>query len=68
MIVTHGDRGASQGFEIDRVESQNGKTRIILKDDPGLRVSGDTTTEIFFPRRRFTGPNKFVIYNRAATD
>jgi hypothetical protein len=68
MIVTLGEGGASEGFEIDRVETRDGKTRILLRDDPGLRMSGKATTEIFFPRRKFEGENRFVIYARAATD
>ncbi len=60
MIVTHGN-GYTHGYEIDRVEKQDGKTVSVLTDDHGLRIEGDKTTEIYFPRREIEGSNSFVI-------
>jgi len=67
MLVALGDGGVTDAFEIDRVESREGKTWVLLKDETGLRTEGATTTEIFFPRRTFTGENKFLIHARAMT-
>ncbi len=60
MIVTHGN-GYKHGYEIDRVEKQDGKTSIVLTYDHGLRIEGDKTTEVYFPRREIEGTNSFVI-------
>ncbi len=60
MIVTHGN-GYKHGYEIDRVEKQDGRTIIMLTDDHGLRIEGDKTTEVYFPRREIEGTNSFVI-------
>jgi len=60
MIVTHGN-SFTHGYEIDRVEKQDGQTKIVLTDDHGLRIEGDKTTEVYFPRRAIAGTNTFVI-------
>ena len=60
IIVTHGN-GYTHGYEIDRVAHTDGKSVIILADDHGLRISGDVTEECYFPRRKITGVNRFVI-------
>ncbi len=65
MIVTHGD-GHTHGYEIDRVERHDGGSLIVPAGDHGLRIDGDTTTEVFFPRREFTGANRFSIPLAAA--
>lgn len=67
MLVALGSGDTSEAFEIDRVAVRDGQTWVFLKDDPGLRMSGGTTTESFFPRRHFTGENRFTIYSRATT-
>jgi hypothetical protein len=60
MIVTHGN-GYTHGYEIASVEHRDGKSMIVLRDDHGLRISGDETEEWYFPRRKMTGSNRFVI-------
>ncbi len=60
MIVTHGN-GYTHGYEIDRVENQDGKAVVILTDDHGLRLDGNVTEEVYFPRRKIEGTNSFVI-------
>ncbi|MBU0610610.1 MAG: heparinase II/III-family protein [Armatimonadetes bacterium] len=60
MIVTHGN-GRTHGYEIDRVERREGRTFIILTGDHGLKVEGETTTEVFRPQRQINGVNTFVI-------
>ena len=60
MIVTHGN-GLTHGYLIDRIERREEGATIVLADDHGLRISGPTTTECFFPRRTFGGPNTFVV-------
>ncbi len=65
MIVTHGD-GHTHGYEIDRVAEENGRTAVVLVNDHGLRIEGDRTTEVFFPRRSIRGRNTFVIPVAAA--
>lgn len=60
MIVTHAS-GHKHGYEIDRVEKRDGKTVIVLTSEHGLKIEGDATKEIYFPRRTFKGKNTFVI-------
>ncbi len=66
MIVTHGN-GYKHGYQVDRIEKQSGETVIVLTMDHGLRIEGDTTTEVFFPRREIAGTNTFVIPLAAST-
>jgi hypothetical protein len=61
MIVTHGSSGYTHGYQIKSVERREGKTIIILTDDHGLKIEGDETKEIYFPRRIFKGANRFRI-------
>ena len=65
MIVTHGN-GLTHGYEIDRVEQHDEKTVIVLSDDHGLRIDGDTTKEAYFPQRDIKGENTFVVPLAAA--
>ncbi|MGI5819521.1 MAG: heparinase II/III domain-containing protein [Armatimonadota bacterium] len=60
LIVTHGN-GFTHGYEIDRIEQIDGRSAIILTDDHGLRIDGETTEEMYFPRRTIEGPNTFTI-------
>ena len=60
MIVTHAN-GFKHGYEINRVETRNGKSTVVLTADHGLRIEGDTTREVYFPRRTIEGRNSFVI-------
>ncbi len=60
MIVTHGN-GFTHGYEIDRVETRDGKKVIVLTHDHGLRIDGDTTQEVYCPLREIKGRNSFVI-------
>jgi hypothetical protein len=64
MIVTHGD-GHTHGYLIQGVQRDAARTKILLAGDPGLRISGQETEECFFPRRKFHGPNDFVIPGQA---
>jgi len=65
MIVTHGN-GFTHGYEIDRIVKQGGKTVVVLTDDHGLKIEGEKTEEIYFPRRKINGKNSFVIPLAAA--
>jgi hypothetical protein len=65
LIVTHGN-GYTHGYEISRVEQRDGKSVVVLREDHGLRLSGEQTEECYFPRRKITGPNRFVIAGRTA--
>jgi len=65
MVVRH-PGGRTHGYGIDRVENRDGRTWIHLADDHGLRLSGLTTEECYFPQRKFRGRNRFVIYGTAA--
>ena len=60
MIVTHGN-GCTHGYPIERTEVVDGKTRIVLGMDHGLRIEGSTTTEIYHPQRTIEGINEFRI-------
>lgn len=64
IIVTHGN-GSTHGYEVDRVEQRGGKSVLVLRDDPGLRISGDKTEECYFPRRVIQGLNRFRIAGSA---
>jgi hypothetical protein len=65
MIITH-PNGHTRGYQISRVERQSDKSVIILTDDHGLMISGQQTEEYYFPRRKMSGPNRFVIHGAAA--
>ena len=65
MIVTHGN-GFTHGYEIDRLETRDGQSCVVLTQDHGLRVSQDATEEVYFPCRRIEGPNTFVIPRSAS--
>jgi hypothetical protein len=60
MIVTHGN-GFTHGYEIDRVQTHEGRKLVILAHDHALRITGETTEEVYFPQRKIEGPNTFVI-------
>lgn len=60
LVLTLGS-GITQGFEIDRVETRDGRTLIVLAHDHGLAIDGEQTRELFFPRRSISGPNAFRI-------
>jgi hypothetical protein len=60
MTVTHGN-GYTHGYEIDHIASDGGRTLIALADDHGLRIEGNETREVYFPRRAIIGENPFVI-------
>jgi hypothetical protein len=60
MIVTHGN-GFRRGYQIDRVEAQDGKTAVVLSDDHGLKTDGTITQQVYFPQRKIEGVNRFVI-------
>jgi hypothetical protein len=60
MIVTHGN-GFTHGYEIDRVETRDGKKMVVLTHDHGLRIDEDTTWEVYFPLREIEGRNSFLI-------
>ena len=57
-----GEPAATEVFEIDHVTVRDGRTWILLKDEPGLQMNAGSTSEIFFPRRRFTGDVRFTIH------
>jgi len=60
MIVTHGN-GYTHGYEIERIEETGGKRAIVVSFDHGLKIDGNTTQEVFFPRRKIEGGNSFAI-------
>jgi hypothetical protein len=68
MIVHHGTGTADEGYRIASVERRGNKSIIRLTDDPGLKIVGEKTQEIFFPRRRWTGPNRFTVLTQTSTN
>ena len=60
VVVTHGN-GFVHGYPIARVERRGEKTLIVLAQDHGLQIAGNTTREVYFPRREIKGMNAFVI-------
>jgi hypothetical protein len=66
LIVTHGN-GFTHGYEIDRVEKQGDKRLIVLSFDHGLKIEGNRTQEVYFPRRKIDGVNTFVVPLSAST-
>jgi hypothetical protein len=63
--------GISQMFEIDRVDTSGGQTRVHLTRDPQLTMSGSgagaTATELVAPERSFDGPFTFEISTSASS-
>lgn len=53
--------GISQQFQIERVESVGGTTRIVTRGDHALRMDAHGTTEVMRPKRTFTGAPRFQI-------
>ena len=64
IVITHGN-GHTCGYQIKRIEQQSGKSVIVTTDDHGLKISGDQTEEYYFPRRKMSGVNRFVIHEAA---
>lgn len=64
MILTHSG-GHTHAYEISSVERRDGKSIVSLCDDHGLKIADGATEECYFPRRKFTGPNRFHIINWA---
>ena len=60
VIVTHGS-GHTHGYEIESLDRTGGGSAIVLRDDHGLKITGNSTEECYFPRRKFKGHNRFVI-------
>jgi hypothetical protein len=67
MVVSFGEEGASEAYEIEHVEMKESRTCIVLKDSPGLRIKGGESRETFFPRRQFEGEVRFTIHIRTET-
>lgn len=70
--ITAGEQGTSGpygtvtgAYEIDRVEKRDGRTWIYLAHDHGLRMAGNTATEVFSMWRTYEGPEQFVIHLHA---
>lgn len=53
--------GQTQGYAIDHVAVQNGRTQIVLADDPGLQLKDTTVQEVYFPSRKLEGPVSFCV-------
>ncbi len=62
VIVSHPD-GITHGYEIDTVTREGDKTLIVLTGDHGLKLDGDKTREVYFPRRTLAGTGTFTISN-----
>jgi len=60
LLLTHGN-WLSQAYEIDSVERVDGKTQIVLAEDPCLCIGGGTTQGLPYPRRSLDGANRFTI-------
>lgn len=60
MIMTHGD-GSTHGYTIEKVENTDRGSFICVKDEPGLRIENNTTTQIYFPHRTIEKKNTFRI-------
>ncbi|MFP3904422.1 MAG: heparinase II/III family protein, partial [Armatimonadota bacterium] len=60
LILTHGD-GSTHGYTIESVQNTGQGSFISVEDEPGLRIEGNTTTQIYFPHRTIEGPNTFRI-------
>ena len=60
--------GFTQGYEIDRVVRRDGRTRIVLARDPGLRREKGNMHEVYFPGRTFKGETTFTIPLAVALD
>ena len=65
MTVTHGN-GRTHGYEISSVSREQDESIIVLRDDHGLKITGNLTEQCYFPRGKITGSNRFVIHTWAA--
>jgi hypothetical protein len=63
----HEQRGITQMHRIERVQRQDGKSYIVLADDPMLTIDGDAAVETTRPLRRFAGEVTFSIALGAKT-
>ena len=60
-IVTDGD-GFTYGHPVTGVSHHDGRTIIVLADDPGIEIEADGTgRHVFFPGRTWTGGTRFEI-------
>ncbi|MBU0608729.1 MAG: heparinase II/III-family protein [Armatimonadetes bacterium] len=65
LIATY-PGGITQGYEIKSVKREGEQTRVILADDPAVRIGDGKAEETCFPHRKFTGPVRFHIAGVAA--
>jgi hypothetical protein len=53
--------GTTQGHEISRIETREGRTAILTAADHALRLGKDTVEEVYFPQRRVAGQTTFCL-------
>jgi hypothetical protein len=63
----HEQRGITEMYAIDRVQRQDGKTYIVLSEDPMLSIADGKAVETTRPLRTFQGPVTFSIALSAKT-
>ena len=63
LLSDYFDGVTRERFDADISEKES---VILLREDHGLRLSGEQTEECYFPRRKITGPNRFVIVGQTA--
>jgi len=65
VMITFGD-GSTYGYSIDRIETDQAHTRIVLQSDPGVAITPTDARHLFFPGRTMSGPVTWRIRTSAA--
>ena len=61
-VVVKDGAGFTLGLGLADVVDRDGRTVLVLADDPGFEIDPDgTSRHVYFPRRSWTGDNRYEI-------
>jgi len=61
-VIVRDGAGFAVGHEVAGVATRDGRTRLLLADDPGFEIAADgTSRHCYFPGRSWQGENRFEI-------
>ena len=61
-VVVKDGAGFTLGLRLEDVTRSDGRTVLVLADDPGFEMEPDgTSRHVYFPRRSWTGENRYEI-------
>ena len=61
-VVVKDGAGFTLGLRLVDVVKRDGRTVLVLADDPGFEIGPDgTSRHVYFPRRSWTGDNRYEI-------